>query len=75
MADRLDELEGLTFEEIIEENTDNSENLVTEEAKPEPVLEIPEKEPQPESDLKGLDILKEKVLSHHQALQDLLLKK
>ena len=60
MSDRIDELEGLTFEEIIEENTDNSENLVTEEAKPESVLELPEKEPEPESDLKGLDILKEK---------------
>jgi hypothetical protein len=48
MSDRLDELEGLTFEEIIEENTDNSENLITEDAKPEPVLEIPEKEPEEE---------------------------
>ena len=36
MSDRLDELEGLTFEEIIEENTDNSENLITEDAKPIP---------------------------------------
>ena len=32
MSDRLDELEGLTFEEIIEENTDKSENLITEDA-------------------------------------------
>ena len=46
MSDRLDELEGLTFEEIIEENTDNSENLISEESKPEPILEIPEKEPE-----------------------------
>ena len=38
MSDRIDELEGLTFEEIIEENTGNSENLISEESKPEPMI-------------------------------------
>ena len=36
MSDRLIDIDGLTFEEVIEENTDNSENLITEEAKPIP---------------------------------------
>ena len=48
MSDRIDELEGLTFEEIIEENTGNSENLISEESKPEPILDLPEKQPEEE---------------------------